>query len=106
MRRVAADNAFWKAGGQITPLDRSTDRWFPLRKGRFFVAVGLRHILLNKRSDDDVMDAAILDFDAVFDHLRHGFRPQVAGVCRCPGIRIHTAGIDIANTDIVRAAWP
>ena len=57
---------------------------FALRKGRFFVAVGLRHVLLNKRSDDDVMDASVLDLDAVFDHLRHGFRPQVAGVCCCP----------------------
>ena len=47
------------------------------------------------------MDAAVFDFDAVFDHLRHGFRPQIAGVCRCPEIRIHAAGVDIANADIV-----
>ena len=48
-----------------------------LQKGRFFVAVNLRHILFNKRSDDDVVDAAVFDLDAVFDHLRHGFRPQI-----------------------------
>ena len=45
------------------------------------VAVGLRHVFLNKRSDDDVVDAAVFDLDAVFDHL------LVVGPLGCLAVR-------------------
>ena len=33
----------------------------------------LREIILNKRSENNVVDAAVLDFDTVFDYLCYGF---------------------------------
>ena len=64
-------------------------------------AEGLRHILFDKRPDDDVMNTTVFIFNAGFDHLRHGFRLQVIGICRCSEVGIHAAGVNIANTDAI-----
>ena len=64
-------------------------------------AEGLRHILFDKRPDDDVMDTTVFIFNTGFDHLRDGFRLQVVGICRCSEVGIHAAGVNIANTDVI-----
>lgn len=47
------------------------------------------------------MDAAFLNFHAIFDHLRYGFRFEIIVIGHCSEIGVNAAGIYIANADIL-----
>ena len=62
-----------------------------------------RQIVFNERPEHKVLDAALLNFHTIFNHLRYGFRLEVIVIWDCPEIGVNAAGIYIADTDIVFA---